>query len=83
MIGTKRYGYNVVVHFQELLTENPDLSNNLLISDEAQLHAHGTVNKQNFRYWSAAIPHELYDPKVTVWCAIWSRGVIGPYVFED
>jgi len=27
--------------------------------------------KQNFRYWSAVIPHEppLYDPKVTVWYA--------------
>jgi len=42
------------------------------------------VNKQNSRYRSAADPHQLhqrflYDPKVTVW----SRGVIGPYVFED
>jgi hypothetical protein len=25
----------------------------------------------------------LYDPKVTVWCAVWSRGVTGPYFFED
>jgi hypothetical protein len=48
---------------------------------------HGTVNK-NFRCSSAANhyehhQHPLYDPKVTVWCAIWSRGVIGPYFFED
>ena len=25
----------------------------------------------------------LYDPKVTVWCAVWSRGVTGPYFFQD
>ena len=70
------------------ITENPDLPNKLLMSDEAHFHLHGTVNKQNFRYWSAANPHELhqrptFDPKVTVWCAVWSGGVIGPYFFED
>jgi len=58
------------------------------MGDEAHFHLHSTVNKQNFRYWSAANPHELlqsptYGPKVTVWCAVWSRGVIGPYFFED
>ena len=60
----------------------------LLMSDEENFYLHGTVNKQNFRYWSAANPHELhqhptYDPKVTIWCTVWSRGVIGPYFFED
>jgi len=74
--------------FMGILTENPDLSNKLVMSDEAHFHLHGTVNKQNFRYWSAANPHELhqrhtYDLKVTVWCAVWSRGVTGPYFFED
>jgi len=74
--------------FVGILTENPDLPNKLLMSDEAHFHLHGTVNRQNFRYWSAANPHELhqrptYDPKVTVWFAVWSRGVIGPYLFED
>jgi len=48
---------------------------------------HGTVNK-NFQCSSAANPHErhqrpFYDPEVAVWCAVWSRGVIGPYFFED
>jgi hypothetical protein len=35
-------------HFQGILTENPDLPNNLLMSDEADFHLHGIVNKQNF-----------------------------------
>jgi len=74
--------------FVGILTENPDLPSKLLMSNEAHFHLHGTVNKQNFRYWSAANPHELhqrptYVPKVTVWCAVWSRGVTGPYFFED
>jgi len=74
--------------FVGILTVNPDPPNRLLMSDEAHFHLHGTVNKQNFRYWSAANPHELhqrptYYPKVTVWCAVWSKGVTGPYFFED
>jgi len=58
-------------HFVEILTENPDLLNKLLMSDEAHFHLHSIVNKQNFQYWSAANPHKLhqrptYDPKVIV-----------------
>ena len=40
--------------------------------DAHQLQIHMNVTK-----------HPLYDPKVTVWCAVWSRGVIGPNFFED
>ena len=48
----------------------------------------GLVNKQNFRYWSQNNPHELHQrplhsPKVTVWCAMGSFGVWGPYFFEE
>ena len=58
------------------------------MSDEAQFHLSGFVNKQNFRYWSATNPIELHErplhsSKVTVWCAISSFGIIGPYFFED
>jgi hypothetical protein len=75
-------------HFQGILTENSDLPNNLLMSGEADFHLHGIVNKQNFQYWSDAkspqtSPRSLYDPKFNVWSAVWSRGVIGPYFFED
>jgi len=27
--------------------------------------------------------HPTYNPKITVWCAVWSRGIIGTYFFED
>ena len=79
MIGTDRLRLQFC-HFREILDENPDLPNSLLMSNEALFHFHGTVNNQNFRYGSAANPHELhqhplYNPEVTVWRAVWSRGV--------
>jgi hypothetical protein len=72
----------------QLINQNQELVNNLLMSDEAHFHLSGIVNKQNFRYWSATNPIELnerslHSSKVTVWCAISSFGIIGPYFFED
>lgn len=70
------------------LEENVDQVNNLWMSDEAHFHLSGFVNKQNFRYWSEENPgaiHEkpLHAEKVTVWCAMSARGIIGPFFFED
>jgi len=31
--------------FLRIMTENPDLPNKLLMSDEANFHLHGTINK--------------------------------------
>ena len=58
------------------------------MSDEAHFHLSGFVNKQNFRYWSATNPIELHErplhsSRVIVWWAIFSFGIIGPYLFED
>ena len=57
-----------------------------ICSDEAHFHLSGMVNKQNFRYWLRNNPRELHqrplhNPKVTVWCAMGSFGVWGPYFF--
>lgn len=73
---------------RRLMNQHPTLINNLLMSDEAHFHLSGTVNKQNMRYWSAENPcvlHQrpLHDPKVTVWCAVSSSTIIGPYFFEN
>jgi len=43
-----------------LLRENPDILNNLLMTDEAHFHLSGFVNKQNTRYWSPVNPKELF-----------------------
>ena len=74
--------------FMDLVNNNRDIVNTLLMSDEAHFHMSGYVNKQNCRYWAPNNPHELHQrplhsAKVTVWCAISSHGVIGPYFFEN
>lgn len=72
----------------QLSNEIPDFYAKLLMSDEAHFHLSGHVNKQNSRFWATENPqilHEtpLHPQKVTVWCAVCSLTVIGPYFFED
>ena len=66
---------------------NVHVTDVVFFSDEAHFHLSGTVNKQNFRYWSEGNPRELHqraahDPKVTVWCAVFNFGVLGPYFLK-
>ncbi|GFV77640.1 putative transposable element [Trichonephila clavipes] len=47
----------------------------------------GYVNKQNCRIWSESNPQvyvetPLHPEKLTVWCALWAGGIIGPYFFK-
>lgn len=60
----------------------------LFMSDEAHFHLDGFVNKQNCRYYAAENPQSLHgrplhSPKVTVWCAVSKKLIIGPYFFEE
>lgn len=46
------------------------------------------ANKQNFRIGSEEYTRNIHEKptqskRVTVWCALWSVGVIGPYIFEN
>ncbi|GFX88802.1 putative DD41D transposase [Trichonephila clavipes] len=48
----------------------------------------GYVNKQNCRIWSEANPQvyvetPLHPEKLTVLCALWACGIIGPYFFKN
>ncbi|GFW63673.1 transposable element Tcb2 transposase [Trichonephila clavipes] len=58
------------------------------IPDEAHFWLKGYVNKQNCRIWSKANPQvyvetPLHPEKLTVWCALWAGGIIGPYFFKN
>ncbi|GFX66736.1 uncharacterized protein TNCV_3048351 [Trichonephila clavipes] len=60
----------------------------VLFSDEAHFWLNGYVNKQNCRIWSEANPQvyvetPLHPEKLTVWCALWAGGIIGPYFFKN
>lgn len=66
---------------------NNDRIDNILFSDEAHFHLNGAVNKQNCRYWAEENPRKkhqtpLHSPRVSVWCAMSSAGIIGPYFFQ-
>ncbi|GFU99034.1 DUF4817 domain-containing protein [Trichonephila clavipes] len=66
----------------------PDFHKRILFSDEAHFWLNGYVNKQNGRIWSEANPQvyvetPLYPEKLTVWCALWAGGIIGPYFFKN
>ena len=52
----------------------------------AHFHVCGYVNKQIYRCWTSNNPHELRQRPsvtVTVWCEVYSHGIIGPYFFEN
>ncbi|GFX22838.1 hypothetical protein TNCV_2605801 [Trichonephila clavipes] len=60
----------------------------ILFSDEAHFWLNGYVNKQNCRIWSEANPQvyvetPLPPEKLTIWCALWAGGIIGPYFFKN
>ncbi|GFU28931.1 uncharacterized protein TNCV_470621 [Trichonephila clavipes] len=62
----------------------PDFHKRILFSDEAHFWLNGYANKQNCRIWSEANPQvyvetPLHPEKLTVWCALWAGGIIGPY----
>ncbi|GFU55029.1 uncharacterized protein TNCV_425381 [Trichonephila clavipes] len=66
----------------------PDFNKRILLSDEAFFWLNGYVNKQNCRIWSEANPQvyvetPLHPEKLTVWCALWAGGIIGPYFFKN
>ncbi|GFY04672.1 transposable element Tc3 transposase [Trichonephila clavipes] len=65
----------------------PDFHKRILFSEEAHFWLNGYVNKQNSRIWSEANPQvyvetPLHPEKLTVWCAVWAGGIIGPYFFK-
>ncbi|GFV00331.1 putative DD41D transposase [Trichonephila clavipes] len=66
----------------------PDFHKRILFSDEAHFWLNGYVDKQNCFIWSETNPQvyvetPLHSEKLTVWCALWSGGIIGPYVFKN
>ncbi|GFU69662.1 putative transposase [Trichonephila clavipes] len=66
----------------------PDFHKRIWFSDEVHFWLNGYVNKQNYRIWSEANPKvyvetPLHPEKLTVWCALWAGGIIGPYFFKN
>lgn len=84
----KPHDYANRQRFVEQMIDLMDDQKTLVMSDEAHFHLDGYVNKQNFRYWSDTNPQELHErplhsAKLTVWCGVTKKCVIGPYFFEE
>ena len=74
--------------FNNKMEEDENWINNVWFSDEAHFHLDGYVNSKNCVFGGAELPQEvlqqpLHSSKVTAWCAINSKTIIGPYWFED
>ncbi|GFV03465.1 putative DD41D transposase [Trichonephila clavipes] len=66
----------------------PDFHKRILFSHEAHFWLNGYVNKQNCRIWNEAnsqvyVEILLHQEKLTVSCALWAGGIIGPYFFKN
>lgn len=60
----------------------------ICFSDEATFHLHGRVNRHNCVIWGTENPKAVHEipiksPKVTVWCGLTNKEIIGPYFFEN
>ncbi len=72
----------------EKIEFNKNFSPYLILTDETHFHLDGQVNSKNNIFWGEKPPIEfvqnpLYSAKVTAWCGIWSKGIFGPYFFEE
>ena len=68
---------------------NEDFIGNIWWTDEAKFCLHGSVNSHNAVHWGSQRPDSVQQrptqnsPKLNVWCAMSSHGIIGPYFFKD
>ena len=72
----------------EWLESDVNLIDILIWSDEAIFYVGGFVNKHNCHYWAKSNPNMILTKsqtrqKVTVWCGISSRRIVGPFIFME
>ena len=66
----------------------PDLSKNILWSNEAVFHVGGFVNRHNCHYWAGEDPRVTSEkmqnrPKITVWCGMTTDRIVCPFIIHD
>lgn len=67
---------------------DPYYEDGIWYTDEAHCHINGYINSQNAIHWGSEKPDEVaekqsHPQKVTIWCAVSSAGVLGPYFYEE
>ena len=59
----------------------PILAKKNIFSDETHFDLGGYINKQNCRIWGTET--RTHPKRVTVWCGLWSTGIIRQFFFEN
>ena len=62
--------------------------NDVWFFDPAHVYLDAEINKKKIRHWGTEKPEyhlekQLHSKKVTVWAALSSHGIVGPFLFED
>ena len=86
--GDKSKRLEFCTWFLQRLRVRPRFNEVLYMSDEANFYLNGLVNKYNCRVWAlenphATVQHEMQAAHLTVWCALSSTRVIGPFFFQE
>jgi len=74
--------------FIKKMENDVDYLERILFTDECNFYVNGFVNKQNVRFWGSEKPNLRIEKapfcqKVTVWCGISYRFVVGPFFFDS
>lgn len=74
--------------FLEMVDRDASLVDRIWWSDEAMFKLNGQINRHNCVYWAIENPRMVCERfvsqrGVTVWAAISSQGIIGPFFFDD
>ena len=74
--------------YLQQLQHDPYFEDQVWWTDEAHIYMNRCFNSKNCIHWGSTKPTDvvekpLHPTKVTVWCAISSAGLIGPYFYEE
>lgn len=80
--------FDMCAWFEERFLDNANFAHDIWFTDEAHFYLNGCVNSKNTVCWGTCKPpfvneRPLHDKKCTVWMALSSHGIIGPFFFED
>ncbi|CAG7818007.1 unnamed protein product [Allacma fusca] len=80
-----QFSNEMIVHFGA----DVNLVNNIMWTDEASFDLSGTISTRNAIWYGYSNPKRYIEKQikpqnsVSVWCGIWSGGIIGSYFFES
>ena len=74
--------------FNDKKKKNQDWIDKVWFSDEVRFYLGGYIDSKNNKFWGTALPQKalqqpLHSSKVSAWCVMNSKTIMGPYWLED